>query len=361
MSHIINNFPHRLGMNCLSTSVRDMLDYNGYSYSEDFCMGLSGAFSFWYSKCDQFMQATGLGNNIFDELCAVTKIQHQFLTFENNDEAWEAAHQYIDHDIPVIFDVELAAYAGKIDAVSSNSKVEKKMMSVFDAVSFRVGGHVTTCIGYDDTHACLVENMFYKPVKVPLSSLACARAGKDVTFVPPGNGMHVFFFPEKLPPLDELIHAAIKRVIYNMKLSYSKPAYYYGSLSYDKSGLKGIDSFFDEINGILTTKSEVGLKQVLALVQILNRWGGNEVNRAAYSRFLKEAAKVTSNEYLIKASDSYVIASKEWKLFLRKLDAYLSDSEQGDISFVQTFRDSIMEAETKAVDYLCSGAGVKVL
>lgn len=351
---VIQNYPHNLGMNCLSTALKDIMEYNGYKYSEDFCMGLSGAFSFWYTKSNKFIQITGLGNNIFEELPAITKVQHQYLRFEDNKKAWKAACEYIDHEIPVIFDVELAAYVSKIDAMCDNSKVEKKMLSVFDSIEFRVGGHVTTFLGYDKYDAYLAENMFYKPVKVPIDVIMNARNPGDIEFVPPYNGMHIFYFPEKLPKMEYMIRTAIIRTINNMELPYTKPKYCYDGLSYEASGLKGMQMFFEDIIQIVKAKTPEGYRQMNALAQISNRWGGNEVNRAAYSRFLKTAAKLLNNEKLDEVAITYVETSKEWKLFLQKINAYINKTTEVDETFFIESMETILRIERKALEELHS-------
>lgn len=352
MEHFIDNFKHKLGMNCLTTSLRDILHFNGYDYNEDFCLGLSGAFSFWYSKNDNFIQATGLGNNIFEEAAAVLKLQHQYLYFDDNEKAWDVACQYINHNIPVILDVELAGYVREIDAMRDDSKVEKKMLSIFDTVNFRVGGHVTTLVGYDEKNAYLCENMFYKPVGVPIQALKTARNPKDIQFVPPHNGMHVFFFPERLPSMEHVLKAAITRVIHNMELCYLKPVYCYGGMTYECSGHKGIEQFMNDVEQIMKNKTEQGYTQVLALVQILNRWGGNEVNRNAYSRFLRQASQMLNNNSLLDASDCYQDSSKLWKQFLRELDKNVIEYDKAEYQFISDFKKQILEKETLAVSHL---------
>lgn len=349
---MIEGIQHKIGLNCLATSIRDIMAYYGYDYSEDFWIGLSGALSFWYTKDKNYIQATGLGNNIFEELAAVTKVQHQHLLFDDNEKAWEVACRYIDNDIPIIFDVELASYVEHIDAMREDSKIEKKMLSVFDAMEFRVGGHVTTMVGYDEDYAYLLENLFYKPVKVPINVLKTARNPEKIDFVPPQNGMHIFLFPEKLPDMEYLIKTCIIRTINNMELSYTKPKYCYARVIYDASGFKGIKLFFEEIETIFREKTSTGKNQLMVLSQILNRWGGNEVNRISYSRFLKTASKMLDSDELYEAGNAYVEASKEWRIFLNKLDICIKDFDAVNENAIVECKERILSAERRAINLL---------
>lgn len=349
MRYLIDNFPHKLGMNCLTTAARDILHYNGYDYAEDFVLGLSGAFSFWYSKNELFIQATGVGNNIFEELAAITKIQHQYVRFEDNQKAWDVAMEYVKHDIPVVLDVELAAYVRDIDAMSDSSQVEKKMMKTLDAVDFHVGGHVTTLIGGTDDSAYLIENMFYKPVSVPKNSLMHARNPENIQFVPPYNGLHAFHFPEQLPELKYMLKTAIIRVIHNMEFSYPTPKYCFDGLAYNGSGLKGIKLFFHDIEELFSNPTQESKRQVNSLAQILNRWGGNELNRANYARFLKQAASILEIDKLTEAAAIYNEASRKWKLFLKQLGKCVTTFEQEDIACLIAYSKEITELEQDAV------------
>jgi hypothetical protein len=322
---LIENFPHRLGMNCLTSSIRDVMEFNGYRYSEDFCYGLSAGLCFWYSNYKKLVQVTGIGANIFDELSATTKIHHRYICFDNNDKAWDIACEFIDNNIPVTLDVEFAGYASSIDAMNPDSKVEKKMLNVLDAIDFRVGGHVTTMIGYDEQYVYLKENLFYKPVRVPIEVFKTARNPQDIDFVPPINGMHVFYFPESLPPIEYCIKIAIKRVVHSMQYSYKAPVYCYPDVTFESSGLKGIKDFFDSMDTWIDFESE-RLDYILStLDQILNRWGSSEVNRVTYGRFLREAANILKDEKLSECAEEYIDLSRLWKKFLPELGAACQD------------------------------------
>ncbi len=341
-------------MNCLTSAIRDIMEYYGHSYSEDFCYGMGAGLGFWYSNYKRLVQVTGIGNNIFDELSATTNVQHRYLCFENNDKAWDIACEFIDNNIPLALDVEFAGYAASIDAMNSESKVEKKMLNVLDAIDFRVGGHVTTMVGYDEQYVYLSENLFYKPVRVPIEVFKKARNPEQIDFVPPINGMHAFYFPERLPPIEYCIKIAIKRVIHNMQNSYSAPAYCYPDLPFDSSGLKGISNFFNNIDTWISFDNERLEYTLSTLDQILNRWGSSEVNRVTYGRFLRQAASILNAEGLSECAEGYIDLSRMWKKFLKELGkAQLEKTILTSEEFVG-LKQEILKNETELISRLDS-------
>ena len=347
-AHEIKNFKHQIGVNCLVTTLRDVVAYNGYDLSEDIILGLSGAFSFWYAKSPQYMQATGIGSNIFEEFAAVTKVHHFTDKIEDNETAWNEARKLVEHDIPVILETALAVYAQYLE--ESGSK--KQILNFHNSIDFLVGGHVTCLLGYDENEAILSENLFYEPVKISLEILKKARNPKEIEFVAPKNRMHAFYFPERLPEMDYLLDTAMIRVITNMENSYYKEQFEYGAGYYKLSGLKGISSMFDDILDIYSEKTEAGIRQLFALEKVLNRWGGNEVNRVNYSRFLTKVAEERKDENIKNAAYMYIEASKEWKTFLKIFKKQLERNEFSEPQYIMELKSIILEREKRALDYL---------
>lgn len=307
-----------MGTNCMTCALSDISNYNGYKWDEDFCLGLSGALSFWYSKEKYFIQATGVGNNIFDEFAAVTRVQHGVYETPNNLKAWKAAKSYIDHDMPIVLDVELMAYFDKIMKQSGNGKKIDTGLSK----SFSIGGHVTCMSGYDDRHVYINENFMASTAKVPKSTFRRARNPLKIDFVPPNNRLHFFIFPKKLADIDHLIKTAVVRVIQNMENPFNKRPYLFNGLSYDGSGFFGMNEMFDDIEEIVKSGDDGQYKRLIILNAVLNRWGASEFSRAAYSRFLRQASELLGDLAYMEASNAYKECAIEWKAFLKELNRF---------------------------------------
>jgi len=323
---LIENLKHKIGMNCLLTSTRDVFEYNGYTFSEDFLYGLGAGLNFWYSNQQGLVQIAGIGSNIFDDFYATTRVIHKYNTFDNDTLAMDIALKFIDYNIPVILDVELISYLPHMESANSQKKSGAKMSQSNDLMHFRVGGHTTLLVGYDTEHVYLYENLFHDLIKLKKSFLMHAR-NKEVDFIPPHNGMHIFYFPEKIPPITECLRTALSRIVHNMNNSLKAPAYSYPEIYFQSSGLKGIKDFFAEMETWPDKNDEERYHILYTLDQVINRWGNSEVNRITYSRFLREAARMQQSVALDRLADSYADLSRLWKQLQKIIASGIKDKK----------------------------------
>jgi len=347
MRKMIEGFHHKMGTNCMTCALSDVSNFNGYDWDEDFCLGISGALSFWYSKEKMFIQATGVGNNIFDEFAAVTRVQHGVYETSDNIRAWRAAKGYIDNNIPIVLDVELMAYYNQI--VKRRDK--GNAVNLGFSKLFRIGGHVTCMSGYDDTGVYINENFLATTVRISKNTLKKARNPRRIDFVPPRNKLHFFIFPDKLADSDYLINTAIVRVIQNMENPFTKRPYLFEGLNYDSSGLFGMNEMFDDIEKIVRSDDEVERRRLLILNAVLNRWGASEFNRVAYGRFLRQAYLILKDPKYRDAADAYNECGREWKIFLKDMNRFCSNSG-ADWNNLKDSREALLGKEKAALDTL---------
>lgn len=348
MERKLENFQHKMGINCMTCALSDIARYNGYQWDEDFCLGISGALSFWYVNEKTFVQATGLGNNVFDEFAATTRALHGFYQTKSNTKAWKAAKSYIDHNIPVILEVELMSY---LHIISKKQKLDNKHLKVDIMKDFRIGGHVTCMTGYDDRCAYLNENFLPKTVRISQKQLRKARNPFRINFVHPHNKMHFFIFPERIPDFDYLIKSSMIRVIQNMELPFCEKTFIYDGLNYSGSGIWGMKEMFKDIEYIVKSRDPLELNRLRILNMILNRWGASEFNRASYARFLNQIHRILGDSRCKVAAEAYIDCSLAWKAFLKELDDFCSNNMKQWDDFTKT-KETILEKEVVAIDKL---------
>ena len=206
---IIKRFPHKKANNCVMGSFRDICEFNGYDFSEDFLLGISSGLCFVYLKLKRFgMPAFTTGadiRNFVDNICSALNVEYETRTTKSSRRAWSNVKELIDQDIPAALQVEMF-YLPYIEEIAVKGAPKE-----LDTSEVHFGGHTVVMIGYDDEkeEAYIYDNGLDEMQVISYEGLERARASKLKPF-PPNNRFWKFTFPETLPSLDESLRGCLE-------------------------------------------------------------------------------------------------------------------------------------------------------
>jgi len=292
LNHIINNFIHRIGHHCESSSMRDLFEYYGFPMSEPMAFGLDATMGFGFSDTTgqtSFIpesdipfflggkQGTIEPNSLACRLLGIT-LRKQ--SFTNADKAWEESKRILNQNIPLILRVDIAymPYEGFDE----------------DVEEAHFGGHAVVLGGYNEERgvAYIGDTEFEGFQEVPIDVLKIARSSTyGPNFMHPNN-TQFSMTPRtdgKHPPLAGGVKLAIQKVVNNML----RP-------SMNSNGIQGLRQFAnsvltwgDKLNKTITNSK--GNNRSLARLMFelthgyIEIWGtGGGLFRKIYKEFLEE-------------------------------------------------------------------------
>src|SRR5690348_11248122 len=155
----VAGYEHLPGHHCGSTALRNLLAFHGVSISEEMAFGLGAGACFYYAVIDDasptrwFNGRTARLEETFRDLTGAALLT---MSFEDGEEAWEAARTEVDAGNPVLLltDIYHLDYYGK---------------------SAHFPGHAVILAGYDESSAYLSDTGFTELQTTTLANLAKAR------------------------------------------------------------------------------------------------------------------------------------------------------------------------------------------
>ena len=233
---MVNNFVHRVGHHCESSSMRDMFEFYGFPMSEVMAFGLDATMGFGFfdttssvsfipeSNIPFFLggkQGTIEPNSLACRLLGIT-LRKQ--SFTSADKAWEESKKLIHQDIPLILQIDL----GYLPYFEEEGDIH-------------FGGHAITLVGYDEEKGIVFvgDSEFKGFQEVPIYLLKKGRSSEHgPKFMRPNNTQYSMMRrPDgKRPPFAAGIKLAIKEVVNNML----RP-------SINNIGIQGLKQFADSI------------------------------------------------------------------------------------------------------------------
>jgi hypothetical protein len=286
----IDDFKHMPGYNCQTSSLRKVLSYQGWDYSEEIVLGLAAALGMIYWEI-KFMPVPFIGAlnakelEIFER--CVNRLGGQVVPRQTASplKAHQELKELLRAGKPAItfLDMAFLPYFFRDDA-----KIP------FDEAHF--GGHTVVVYGIDEKQGTVyISDRFARPVEVPLNYFQMARASRYQPF-PPTHKIVELNLPTKAKPLEEVLPAAIeedRRFMMNPPIS--------------NFGLKGFLKFkamfptwyerFDANKFLLALSS--------TFIYMETGGSGGAWVRCMYSRFLREAAEVLNKPALTEAADIF--------------------------------------------------------
>lgn len=118
---MVNNFVHKVGVHCESSSMRDLFEFHGFPMSEAMAFGLDATMGFGFF--DQSNMLTGIGSDdsktpffmggkqrTIDTnslACRLLGVKLRKQSFTSADKAWEESKNLIDQDTPLILRIDM--------------------------------------------------------------------------------------------------------------------------------------------------------------------------------------------------------------------------------------------------------------
>lgn len=192
MKKIIDNWVHIPGLHCGSVTLRDVMTYYGYNWSEAMCFGIGGGLGFYYS----------IRNDISPSHMIFVRgplMETSFLSIVDKETSWKHAGSdvidtiktYINNDVPVIIQTDIYY----LDYYNSNTHFP---------------GHIVSVWGYDDEaqEMFVADNNLEGLQSVPYADFRNGMASKDLSNPLNNNFMEVRL-TKPIGNLEDLIPKAI--------------------------------------------------------------------------------------------------------------------------------------------------------
>ena len=319
-----NNCPALDGYHCQTNSLAKIFHYNSCPLSEDMLLGLGAGlgFMYWHQKgMPPFIGGRGNVKNFFQDLGKRTSVEINVKSTSSEKKAEEVLLEKLLREEAVMVYADMG------------------VLPWFDLPEeYHFGGHTFVICGYDGKNNVLASDMdqkasglkkgFYYPIT--LEQLRKARNSPYKPF-PPKNTYLEFDFTAYHPPKEEDIYSSINQTINSML---TPPI--------NNFGVKGIRRSAKEITKWPNVFEEDEFRMNLFTVYIFVEIGGTGGGcfRYMYSRFLSEAAAITSNRALEKAAS---MIFESGKLF-SELGLLFKDAETAS-----NLEERIGEAEDKFI------------
>jgi len=291
------------GYHCQSNSLAKIYHFNNCSLSEDMLLGIGAGmgFIYWQMKGNPeinipyyvFIGGRGNNKNYFEDVGKRTGVKIKQISTSSKIKAEKTLLEKLNKKEPVMMFGDMG------------------FLPWFDLPEdYHFGGHTFVVCGYDGKNRVLASDMdqkasglkkgFYYPVT--LEQLQKARGSTFKPF-PPKNTYLDFDFSKFHPPTKKDIYDSIKQTVNVMM---NPPI--------RNLGVKGIKKTSKEIQKWPKIFPDFELRMNLITIYVFVEIGGTGGGcfRYMYARFLKEAAEITGNDALNKASN---MINESGKLF----------------------------------------------
>ena len=285
-----DNCPALDGYHCQTNSLAKIFHFHNHPLTEDMLLGLGAGMGFIYWKM-KFGESTyifigGRGNtkDFFDDVGKRTGVEIKVISTSSVKKAEASLLEKLEQNEPVMLFGDMG------------------FLPWFEfPEEYHFGGHTFVVCGYDGQDTFLASDMdpsasglkkgFYHPIS--LEQLNRARNSPHKPF-PPKNTYLEFDFSRYHQPTTEEIYASIHQTVESLLNPPIK-----------NIGVKGLRHSAKEIKKWPAVFSDYDLRMNLFSVYIFFEIGGTGGGcfRYMYSRFLKEAARITRNEKLLGSSE----------------------------------------------------------
>ncbi|MHA2245096.1 MAG: BtrH N-terminal domain-containing protein [Candidatus Hodarchaeales archaeon] len=291
-SHVIENFFHKNGSHCESTTLRNLIVHEGVEITEDMVFGLDCTFGFTFFNNSQGDQTEDLFSREFplfiggkqgtiineSMVCRVLGLNIGIETFTSPVVAWDASKQWVTQNFPLGLQVDMG------------------FLPYFDwTEEMHFGGHFITLIGYDEVKdlAFVFDTESDDVQEVPIDELKKARSSKfGERFLHPHN-KHVHILKRsdgKKPPFARVVKLALQQVARQVVA----PSTNYHGIPALRLFMDSIPNWPNILKGTMKSpysnktisKAEFTLKMVYGLIEEMGT--GGVIFRNLYSNYLKE-------------------------------------------------------------------------
>jgi hypothetical protein len=260
----VAGYEHVPGHHCGSTALRNLLAFHGVDITEEMAFGLGAGACFYYVAIEDaspsrwFNGRTARLEETFRDLTGAGLLT---LTFEDSDEAWEAARAEVDAGKPVLLLTDLY----HLDHYGNSAHFP---------------GHAVVLAGYDEEVAYLSDTGFPDLQKTRLANLAKARHSNHPAY--PVQG-HMFTVADEIR--EEQLRAAVPSAIDRAVKAMVEPEFR------EFSGLDAVRRLADEAGSWPEVAEDWQWCARFGYQVIERRGTGGGAFRLMYSRFLEEAGR----------------------------------------------------------------------
>ena len=287
--HLVNEFVHRVGYHCESSSMRDLFEFYGFPMSEAMAFGLDATMGFGFFDTTNSISFIPESNIPFflggkhgtiepnSLACRLLGISLRKQSFSSPTKAWEESKKMLNQNIPLILRVDL----GFLPYFEREGEIH-------------FGGHAITLAGYDGYKdiAYIGDSEFEGFQEIPILMLEKARSSEyGPKFMQPNNTQFSMMrrTDGKHPPLAAGVKVAIQKVVNNML----RP-------SVNNIGIQGLKLFADSIplwkdklSGVEKDPQGKSISRARLMFELLygyiETWGtGGASFRNLYAKFLEE-------------------------------------------------------------------------
>jgi hypothetical protein len=274
----VPGYVHTPGNHCGSTALRNLLGFHGIAISEEMALGLGAGAGFYYLAMEDSSPSrwfSGRTARLEESFRDLTGAALQMRTFEDDEEAWDAARAEVDAGNPslLLTDIYHLDHYGN---------------------SAHFPGHAVILAGYDDELAHLSDTAFEELQTTRLEHLARARRSSHPAY--PIDG-HIFTVAEAVgrDQLAAAVPAAIERATAEML---EPPFGEFG-------GLPAVDRLAAEAGHWPDAVEDWQWCARFAYQVIERRGTGGGCFRLMYSRFLEEAGRATEAVLAAEAAERW--------------------------------------------------------
>jgi hypothetical protein len=303
----IDGFTHLPGHNCVTTAIRNILNYYGYRYPESIIFGLAEGLGFRFEIVEGFENphVSGVGKGLIESFCRNLDMQCDVKQFDDDVTAMNDLKTHINEQIPLIAQVDLfhlPYFASKVHFAS----------------------HRLIPVGYDDDTIFCADTGFPQIQPCPVDKFVEARRSTFPPFTVNRRRTKIQR-PAQRPFVEEMI----TKSLYNLgqKFDNHQPGY----------NLLQILSLRDHLDAYKSP--------ALLYTQIEKAGTGGGLSRRLFADFLDQAGQMYSRAAYEVASAFYRESADLWSQIARAAKA-------GSLSEASVRLERIYEIETEALKIL---------
>ena len=271
----IQNFVHLPGNNCITTAIRNILNFNGFRYPESRIYGLAEGLGFVFRRIDgqPDPHLGGTGTSMVDSFCRNLHLSYDVAEFDNDEAAMADLRKHVDKQIPTIVQVDLY------------------YLPYFDSKT-HFAGHRVIPVGYDDENIYLSDTGFLKIQSCPIGNFVEARRSDFPPFAHRSRRWRLDKISER-PFVDEMITKSLYNVY--RKFENHMPGY-------------NLLQIFDLRDHLSDYRDPATLYQ-----QIEKAGTGGGLGRKMFADFLDQAAQIYARSIYELASALYEQSAALWR------------------------------------------------
>ncbi len=305
----IENFVHLAGVNCITTALRNIVNFYGYRYPEPRIFGIAEGLGFQFRIIDGQDEPYlgGSGTRMVESFCRNLHLEFEEREFDSDDAAWDDLTFHIDAQIPLIVQVDLFH------------------LPYFESKT-HFAGHRVIPVGYDNDDVFLADTGYLRIQKCPIPKFREARRSTFPPFSHSQRRWRIAPFTER-PFVDEMVTKAL----FNLREKFENHVPGYNLLQ-----------IYDLRDHLKDYRNPAMLHQ-----QIEKAGTGGGLARKIFADFLDQAGQIYPRPIYELASALYDESAKLWSRIA-------ADAKKGVLNGAAQNLERIYELENRAIKIFSS-------